>query len=314
MARWRPVGEEICALQRITLVCPGEEQNNRALATADDPDTALPGAKQDLVARATETLSAISAFRFLLLAAIFLYDIVGNFIVGILFLELPSTVKRGAMLRTTIVYYAVFRIPRRVIDRASCLLGGALFLAFVFGGWDATIVSWELLEIEGAGAFEVPIYPVRTLIILFSAICAPIYLQLFYVAVTGKGEAEPAWVGRIGAPNGRAGKSVSEPDVVLVIILIALIGLVVAGLHLGIVLGMVSLGGTFLLFDDLNITMDTANQAAYAVLRNSVFAAIPLFVLMGEFMSKSGMARDPYKICNYFLRALPGRLAMASSG
>ncbi len=103
-----------------------------------------------------------------------------------------------------------------------------------------------------------------------------------------------------------------EPDVVLVIILVALIGLVVAGLHIGIVLGMVSLGGTYLLFDDLSITMELANQAAYAVLRNSVFAAIPLFVLMGEFMSRSGMARDLYKICNYFLRALPGRLAVAT--
>ncbi len=103
-----------------------------------------------------------------------------------------------------------------------------------------------------------------------------------------------------------------EPDVVLVIILVALIGLVVAGLHIGIVLAMVSLGGTFLLFDDLGITMELANQAAYAVLRNSVFAAIPLFVLMGEFMSRSGMARDLYKICNYFLRALPGRLAVAT--
>ena len=103
-----------------------------------------------------------------------------------------------------------------------------------------------------------------------------------------------------------------EPDVVLVIILVALIALVISGLHIGIVLGIVSLGGTYLMFDDLGITLELANQAAYAVLRNSVFAAIPLFVLMGEFMSKSGMARDLYKICNYFLRWLPGRLAVAT--
>ena len=47
-------------------------------------------------------------------------------------------------------------------------------------------------------------------------------------------------------------------------------------------------------------------------MRNSVFAAIPLFVLMGEFMSKSGMATDLYKISNYFLRKLPGPLAVAT--
>ncbi len=174
---------------------------------ADDPDIA-PGGRQDFVTRATETLSTISAFWILLLAAIFLYDIigrelfntpflgtheiVGNSIVGILFLELPSTIKRGAMLRTTIVYHAVGRVSQRTIDCVSYLLGVLLFLAIIFGGWDAMVVSWEIQEIEGAGAFEVPIYPVRTLIILFSAICALIYLQLFYVAVTGRAEAERA--------------------------------------------------------------------------------------------------------------------------
>ncbi len=103
-----------------------------------------------------------------------------------------------------------------------------------------------------------------------------------------------------------------EPEIVLIVILVALIVLIISGLHIGIVLGIVSLTGTYLLFDDLTITLELANQAAYAVLRNSVFAAIPLFVLMGEFMSKSGMARDLYKICNYFLRRLPGRLAVAT--
>jgi hypothetical protein len=48
------------------------------------------------------------------------------------------------------------------------------------------IVSWQILEIEGAGAFEVPIYPVRTLIIVFSAICALVYTQLLYQTVTGR--------------------------------------------------------------------------------------------------------------------------------
>ena len=103
-----------------------------------------------------------------------------------------------------------------------------------------------------------------------------------------------------------------DSTIVLVIILVALIGLVVAGLHIGLVLGIVSLLGTYLLFGDLTITLELANQAAYAVLRNSVFAAIPLFVLMGEFMSKSGMATDLYRIANYFLRKLPGRLAVAT--
>ena len=157
---------------------------------------------QDFVTRSTNILSTISAFWALTLAAILLWDIigrnlfdapflgaheiVGNSIVGILFLELPSTIKRGAMLRTVFVFNAVNGQWRRVIDSVSYLFGIALFGAIIFGGWGTMITSWKILEIEGAGAFEVPIYPVRTLIIVFSITCLLIYIQLFYLTASGK--------------------------------------------------------------------------------------------------------------------------------
>ncbi|PPR62652.1 MAG: C4-dicarboxylate TRAP transporter large permease protein DctM [Alphaproteobacteria bacterium MarineAlpha3_Bin7] len=103
-----------------------------------------------------------------------------------------------------------------------------------------------------------------------------------------------------------------EAPTVLLLMGIALIVFIVAGLHIYVVLGMVSLVGTYLLFGDVGITLELASSSAYAVLRNAVFAAIPLFVLMGEFMSRAGMATDLYKIANYFLRKLPGRLAIAT--
>lgn len=157
---------------------------------------------EDIVTRSTNILSTISAFWALLLAGIILTDIfgrelfdtpflgtheiVGNSIVGILFLELPSTIKRGAMLRTVFVFNAVGVTGRRIIDVTSYILGIILFGAIIFGGWDAMITSWEILEIEGAGAFEVPVYPVRSIIILFSAISLLVYLQLIYFTVIGR--------------------------------------------------------------------------------------------------------------------------------
>ncbi len=165
-------------------------------------------ASRDFVTRSTNILSTVSAFWALLLAAIFLWDIVGreafdqpflgtheivgNSIVGILFLELPSTIKRGAMLRTVFVFNAVSPLGRRVIDSASYTLGIVLFLAIIFGGWDAMIVSWETGEIEGAGAFEVPIAPVRTLIVLFGAVCVLVYAQLLFLAACGRLTPRPA--------------------------------------------------------------------------------------------------------------------------
>jgi len=155
---------------------------------------------RDFIDRSTEVLSTISAFWALSLAAIFLYDIigreafdspflgtheiVGNSIVGILFLELPSSIKRGAMLRTDIVYQGLGEFSRRMVDSTTYVLGILLFLAIIKGGWEAMIVSWKTLEIEGAGAFEVPVYPVRTVIVLFSAICVFVYMQLLYFTLT----------------------------------------------------------------------------------------------------------------------------------
>lgn len=157
---------------------------------------------QDWITRSTNVLSTISSFWVLLLCAIFLYDIigreafnkpflgtheiVGNSIVGILFLELPSSIKSGAMLRTTIVYNVTNDFWRRIIDSLSYILGIVLFTSIILGSWDSMIVGWQIGEIEGAGAFEVPVYPVRTVIVVFSIICALVYLQLLVFTWMGK--------------------------------------------------------------------------------------------------------------------------------
>jgi tripartite ATP-independent transporter DctM subunit len=51
---------------------------------------------------------------------------------------------------------------------------------------------------------------------------------------------------------------------------------------------------------------------AYEAIRDFVFAVIPLFLLMGEFISKSGTVTDVYRGLNRLLRRLPGRLAVAT--
>ena len=166
------------------------------------PTNEQTGQTNDFVDRSTEVLSTISAFWGLLLCAVYLWDIIGrelfntpfqgthelvaNSIVGILFLELPSSIKRRAMIRTVFIFNAVSDKIRRAIDCSTYILGILLFAAIIWGGWDTMITSWELKEFEGAGSFEVPVYPVRTLIIIFSSLCCLIYLQLIYYTVTGK--------------------------------------------------------------------------------------------------------------------------------
>jgi C4-dicarboxylate transporter DctM subunit len=103
---------------------------------------------------------------------------------------------------------------------------------------------------------------------------------------------------------------------IAVLLIVCLIALVAIGVHIAIALGMTSALGIFLVTgSDIYAfrTVQTMLAAtAYEAIRDFVFAVSPLFLLMGEFISKSGTVTDVYRGINRLLRRLPGRLAIAT--
>ena len=91
-----------------------------------------------------------------------------------------------------------------------------------------------------------------------------------------------------------------------------LVFLVVLGVHIGIALGVASVIGVWLAYGDLEIALSILGSTAYEAIRTDALAVIPLFVLMGEVLSRAGAASDLYKLCDSALRKLPGRLAAAT--
>jgi C4-dicarboxylate transporter DctM subunit len=102
-------------------------------------------------------------------------------------------------------------------------------------------------------------------------------------------------------------------DVSAAVALIAcLLVLVALGVHIAIALGMTSALGIYLVTGDVRVVATMLGSTAYESLRDYVFAVIPLFMLMGEFIGKSGAVGDVYRGINRLLRRLPGRLAIAT--
>ena len=107
-------------------------------------------------------------------------------------------------------------------------------------------------------------------------------------------------------------------------VLLGMFGLMLTGMLLGIHIGfafaMTAIVGNILVFggldgefaDGLNIAVRGTGSVAYEYLRSEVFATIPLFMLLGDFVSKSGAAKDLYNLINHGLKAIPGRLAVAT--
>lgn len=95
-------------------------------------------------------------------------------------------------------------------------------------------------------------------------------------------------------------------------ILTLLLILVFLGVHIAVALGITSALGVYLLLGSADIALSVLSGTAYEALRRDIFIVIPLFVLMGSFVSHSGAAKDIYTISNQAFRKIPGCLAVAT--
>ncbi|MEM9220999.1 MAG: TRAP transporter large permease subunit [Pseudomonadota bacterium] len=102
-------------------------------------------------------------------------------------------------------------------------------------------------------------------------------------------------------------------DIGTVGILVAmLLGLVVLGVHVAVALGLTSMVGLYLTTGKWRIVEATLASTSAEALRDFTFAVIPLFMLMGEFIARSGAITDIYTAINRSIGKLPGRLAVAT--
>ncbi len=95
-------------------------------------------------------------------------------------------------------------------------------------------------------------------------------------------------------------------------VLAILLVLVLMGVHVAVALGVVSAFGVYWMLGSPDIALSLLGTTAYEALRKDIFVIIPLFVLMGDFVSRSGAAGDLYALCNRAFRRLPGCLGVAT--
>jgi C4-dicarboxylate transporter DctM subunit len=95
-------------------------------------------------------------------------------------------------------------------------------------------------------------------------------------------------------------------------LLAVLLVIVFAGVHVAVALGIASVMGIYMMQGDMTIVRNFIANTAYEALRDYVFAVIPLFMLMGDFLAKCGAAKDLFALTNRLTRRVPGRLAIAT--
>lgn len=100
-------------------------------------------------------------------------EIVANSVVSIVFLQLPSAVRSGGMLRAEILDAY---LPARILSALHAVgyyLGAALFLAVAWSAWGPMTEAWTIGEYAGnESTVEIPLAPVRTLLVAMSVLAA----------------------------------------------------------------------------------------------------------------------------------------------
>ncbi len=87
---------------------------------------------------------------------------------------------------------------------------------------------------------------------------------------------------------------------------------IISGVHIGIVLVCLSLIGTWLATGDFLASASLLGTGPFYSLFSYEIVVIPLFILMGLFVTISGASEDLYKAFNLAFRKIPGGLAIAT--
>jgi len=101
-------------------------------------------------------------------------------------------------------------------------------------------------------------------------------------------------------------------DTASYLLLASLLALVFIGVEVAVALGLISMLALYVSTGDIEVTLNFLGSTGYEVLRDYIFAVVPLFILMGVFIARSGAASDLFWSVDRWLHRLPGRLAHAT--
>ncbi|HEY5633073.1 MAG TPA: TRAP transporter large permease subunit [Burkholderiaceae bacterium] len=94
--------------------------------------------------------------------------------------------------------------------------------------------------------------------------------------------------------------------------LVLMLVLIWAGMHVAVVLGVVSFLGVWLIKDDAGIAANLLAQAASDAVASHIFGVVPLFVLTGLLVAIADIGKDAFEVANQLLRRLRGGLGIAT--
>lgn len=105
-------------------------------------------------------------------------EIVKVSLVGIVFMQIPYTLWMNRHVRCDMILTKLSPLVREIVQVPVFLFGAIVFAAIFVSSWAGTMYAWKIFEYEGEGALRVPVYPIKSLILIGSALTTIYFLAL----------------------------------------------------------------------------------------------------------------------------------------
>ena len=249
-------------------------------------------------------------------------EIVALSLIACVFLQLAFAVDGGRLTRADILLSQIRRRSAGIaggLERFFALAGALVLLAMTAGAWPDFVRAFRTSEFVGVeGIYTLPITPIKFIVVLGAVTAALSFLAVLVRRRDGQSRATGAWLAAALAVAVTAVVVVSAWNLELsdraigALAIAAVLTFIALGMPIAIALLGVGFAGLGLLKRDFGIATDTLSLAAQGTISEYVFATVPLFVLMGLFVSVSEIGRDSFRAAQQVFGRIRGGLGVAT--
>jgi tripartite ATP-independent transporter DctM subunit len=203
-------------------------------------------------------------------------------------------------------------------------VGAAMFALIAVGEWPDFVRAFATADFAGVeGIFKILVWPIKLIVVIGAAVASLECLRqlsncwLQSRAPRADGQAAKRWLALVLplaiavlavllATTGAEQRTIGGWMIAVVLLLIA------TGMPIAVALLLVGFLGLTLLKQDAGIATRTLALAAEGTISEYVFAAVPLFVLMGLFVNVSDIGRDAFRAAQQIFGRIYGGLGVAT--
>lgn len=249
-------------------------------------------------------------------------EIVALSLIACVFLQLAFAVDGARLTRADIFLSQIRRRSAGMaggLEQFFAIAGALVLLAMTAGAWPDFLRAFRTGEFVGVeGIYTLPITPIKFIVVLGAVTAASSYLLSLGVRREEQSHTAGVWqaaglaVAVTAAVVAVAWNLELSDRAIGALAIVAVLTFIALGMPIAIALLSVGFAGLGLLKRDFGIATDTLSLAAQGTISEYVFATVPLFVLMGLFVSVSEIGRDSFRAAQHVFGRIRGGLGIAT--